>query len=352
MIITAKIIILPLLAALITFFMMPFVRKLSVKVGAVAIPGGRRTHKSVVPLSGGVAIFLGFLIAILFFNSASSEILGFLIGGAVITGVGLIDDIFELPPIAKLFGQIVAALIVIASGVRVDFVGNLGNGNDGLYYLGFLSLPFTFFWIVGLTNAINFLDGLDGLAGGVSGIAAWTLGVVALLSGRYDAAVLCFTLGAAAFAFLPHNFTNHPKRKIFMGDAGSGFLGYSLAVLSILGMTKVAAAFSMLVPIMVLAIPIFDTCFAIGRRLIAGRSPFTADRLHLHHRILDRGLSNSQTTFLIYGATIVLGAVAIISMGLDDRSVIFLFLAAAVAFVIFLWRIGIIHFKHLKKTDN
>ena len=342
MTITAKIFILPILAALITFFAMPIVRKLSLKFGAVAVPGGRRIHTGIVPLSGGVAIFFGFLIAILFFNNTSPEILGFLIAATVITCVGLIDDIFELPPIAKFFGQILATLIVISAGVQIKFIGNIGSGNDGLYFLGFLSLPITFIWIISLTNAINFLDGLDGLAGGVSGIAAWTLGVVALISGRYDAAVLSFTLGAAAFAFLPHNFTNHPKHKIFMGDAGSGFLGFSLAVLSIMGMTKVAAAFSMLVPIMVLAIPIFDTGFAIVRRLLSGKSPFEADRLHLHHRIMDKGLSHRQTTFTIYGVTLVFSIIAIFSMKMDDRSVLIVFLTTLVVFVLFLWRLGLI----------
>ena len=351
MIITAKIFILPILAALITYITMPFIRKLSMKVGAVAVPGGRRTHTNVVPLSGGVAIFFGFLIAILFFNNASPEILGFLIGAAVITGVGLIDDIFELPPIAKFFGQILATLIVISAGVQIEFIGNMGSGNDGLYFLGFLSLPITFIWIIGLTNAINFLDGLDGLAGGLSAIAAWTLGIVALLSGRYDAAVLSFTLGAAAFAFLPHNFTNHPNKKIFMGDAGSGFLGFSLAVLSIMGMVKVAAAFTMLVPIMILAIPIFDTAFAIIRRLLAGKSPFEADRLHLHHRILEKGLSHRQTTCVIYGVTILLSFIAIFSMKMDEKIVPFVFMGTILVFIIFLWKLGLIKIQHKQPKE-
>lgn len=342
MIITPKLFILPILAALITYITMPLVRRLSVRVGAVANPGGRRHHKNVIPLSGGVAIFIGFMIGVLFLNNTSNEVIGLLIGASIITGVGLIDDIFELPPIAKFFGQIIATLVVISAGVRVEFIGNLGNGNDGLYYLGFLSLPFTFFWIIGMTNAINFLDGLDGLAGGVSSIAAATLGVISLITGRYDTAVLCFMLSAAAFAFLPHNFTNHPKRKIFMGDAGSGFLGFSLAVLSVMGIVKMAAAFSMLVPIIILAIPIFDTAFAIIRRLIAGKSPFEADRLHLHHRILDKGLSNNQTTFMIYGITIILSIIAVISMNLDGRSILLIFIATALAFLIFLWKFGLI----------
>lgn len=347
MVITPKIIVLPLLAALITYFCMPIVRKLSLKAGAVAVPGGRRLHKNVVPLSGGVAIFLGFVAAILFFNNDSPLILGFLIGCTIITGMGLLDDMFELPPVVKFFGQILAALVVMIAGLQIQFIGNLGSGNDGLYYLGFLSLPITFLWIIGIINAINFIDGIDGLAGGVSGIAAWTLAIVSLISNRYDVAVLCFTLGAAAFAFLPYNFSDNPNKKIFMGDAGSGLLGYSLAVLSIMGAVKVAAAFSMLVPIMILAIPIFDTCFAVIRRLIAGKSPFSADRLHLHHRIMDKGLSNKQTVGIIYGATIIFGIVAICSMRINDIRIFAVFAVLATAFLLVLWKFGLI--KSVKK---
>jgi len=342
MTITAKIFILPILAALITFIAMPFVRKLSLKAGSVALPGGRHIHKNIVPVGGGIAVFVGFLIAALFLNDSSVEVFGYLIGAAVITAVGMIDDKFDIPPIAKFLGQVLAALIVIAAGVRVGLVGNLGNGNDGIFYLGFLSLPFTFFWIIGLTNAINFIDGIDGLAGGVSGIAACTLGIVSLLSGRYDSAVLCFTLGAAAFAFLPYNFTDNPKRKIFLGDSGSGFLGYSLAVFSIMGTVKIAAVFSMLVPIMVLAIPIFDTGFAIVRRLLAGKSPFAADKLHLHHRLIDKGLSNRQTTYVIYGVTLFFSIIAICFMKLNDISIVIIFLATALAFLFVLWKLGLV----------
>lgn len=342
---TAKLIVLPIIAAVTTFIMMPIVRRLSNKVGAVAVPNERKVHTNIIPSSGGVAIFAGFLVASLFFNNTSPEIIGFLIGGTIITAVGLLDDIFDLPPITKIFGQTLAALIVISAGVRIEFVSNMGNGNDGLYYLGFLSLPFTFFWIVGITNAINFLDGLDGLAGGVTGIASWTLAVVALMSGRTDAAVLAFTLGAAAFAFLPYNFSNSPRRKIFMGDAGSNFLGYSLAVLSILGMVKVAAAFSMLIPILVLAVPIFDTIFAIVRRLISGKSPFEADRLHLHHRIINKGASQRQTTLIIYGVSLILGVISIISTKLDSGIVPVVFAMTVIVFVLLLWKLGLVKIK-------
>ncbi len=346
--ITPKLFILPLFAAVVTMILLPIVRRLSQKVGAMALPNERKQHGFAVPQSGGVAIFFGFLIAILFFNRTSPEVLGFLLGGTVITGIGLLDDIFDLPPITKFFGQILAALIVIYSGVRIEFVGNPADG--GLINLGFLSLPFTFIWIVGVANAINFLDGLDGLAAGVSGISAWTLGMVALLSGRYDAAVLAFTIGAAAFAFLPTNFSQNCNRKMFMGDAGSNFLGYSLAVVSIMGMVKVAAAFSMLLPMLVLAIPIFDTGFAIVRRLLSGKSPFEPDSAHLHHRIMHKGFSHKQTAFIIYGVNIILGVIAILSTHMTNPQAVTTFAITAGILFAIAWRLGLIDIKKKAKS--
>lgn len=336
--ITPKLFILPFLAAVVTALLTPFVRNLSHKLGAVAVPSARKIHKIITPSGGGLAIFAGFLIAALFFNRTTPEIIGFLIGGTVITGIGLLDDIFDLPPATKFFGQILAALIVIYSGVRIEFVANPTGG--GLVNLGFLSLPFTFIWIVGIANAINFIDGLDGLAAGVSGISAVTLGVVALLTGRYDAGVLAFTLAAAAFAFIPFNFSE--KKKIFMGDSGSNFLGYSLAVISILGMVKVAAVFSMLIPMLILAIPIFDTAFAIIRRLLAGKSPFEPDSLHLHHRIMNKGFTHKQTTLIIYVVNIILGVIAILSTQMTDGEAIYIFCAVAVVLVLSAWIMGLI----------
>jgi len=344
--ITPKLFILPAFAALVTLVVLPIVRRISEKVGALAMPGERKSHTGSVPQSGGVAIFFGFLVATLFFNRTSPEIIGFLLGGTVITGVGLLDDIFDLPPITKFFGQILAALIVIYSGVRIEFVANPTGG--GLVNLGFLSLPFTFLWIVGVANAINFLDGLDGLAAGVSGISAWTLGVVALLTGRYDAAVLAFTLGAAAFAFLPTNFSDSHDRKMFMGDAGSNFLGYSLAVVSIMGMVKVAAAFSMLLPMLVLAIPIFDTGFAIIRRVLSGKSPFEPDSAHLHHRIMHRGFTHKQTACIIYGVNMILGVIAIASTRMTGPQAVGTFLATAIVLFAIAWKLGLIAVKKKK----
>jgi UDP-GlcNAc:undecaprenyl-phosphate GlcNAc-1-phosphate transferase len=340
--ITPKLFILTALAFFGTLILTPIVRRLSTKIGAIDRPNQRKVHLTDIPSSGGVAIFFAFLFATLFFNRASHEILGFLIGGTVITGIGLLDDIFDLPPITKFIGQVLAALIVINSGIRVEFLTN--PTNQYVFNLGFLSLPFTFFWIVGIANAINFIDGLDGLAAGVSGISAVTLGIVALMSGRYDAGVLAFILAGSSLAFLPHNFREDGK-KIFMGDSGSNFLGYSLAVLSIMGIVKVAALFSMLVPMLILAVPIFDTGFAIIRRLIQGKSPFEPDNRHLHHRITELGYTHRQTVFIIFGINILLGTFAVISTLVARTTAIGILLACALILLAGAWKLGIIQIK-------
>lgn len=337
--ITAKLIILPLTAAIVTLLLTPTVRRLTTRYGAIDLPSKRKIHKEAIPSSGGLAIFFGFLFAALFLNRPTPEILGFLIGANIITAIGLLDDIFDFPPATKFFGQILAALVVINAGVRVEFITDIINNHGTTFSLGFLSLPFTFFWIIGITNAINFIDGLDGLAAGVSGIAAWTLGIIALASGRYDAAVLAFTLGAASFAFLPYNFSK--KMKIFMGDSGSNFLGFSLAVVSIMGMVKVAAAFTMLLPIVILAVPIFDTLFAIVRRILAGKSPFEPDISHLHHRISGLGFSHRQTALIIYAISIVLSGIAVLSLSLSQKYSAILLISAGVTLVAAAWILGL-----------
>jgi len=342
--ITPKLIILPLIAAFGTLALTPFIRQFSKKVGAIEEGDNeRRVHKGSIPVSGGIAILLSFLVAVLFFNRTSPEILGFIIGGMVIAGVGLLDDIFEVPASFKLLGQFLAAFIAIYSGIRIDFVSSLGGG---IFNLGFLALPLTFFWIIGATNAINFMDGLDGLASGVSGIAATTLGIVALLNGRYDAAVLAFILAAATFAFLPYVFSE--KMKIFLGDAGAYFLGYSLGILAIIGMVKTAALFSMLIPIIVLAIPIFDTAFAIIRRLIQRKSLFQPDAGHLHHRLSNLGFTHRQTVYIIYLTSIILSCFAILSTMLTLEYSIAILLGSILLLVVSSWKIGLIRVK----TEN
>lgn len=344
---TPKIIILPLIALFGTLILTPIIRQFSKKVGAVEEgDSGRRVHKGVIPVSGGIAILISFIFAILFFNRVSQEMLGFIIGGLVIAGVGLIDDIFEIPASLKLIGQFLAAFIAIASGIRIGFVTNPAEGN--LLNLGFLSLPFTFFWIVGAANAINFIDGLDGLASGVSAISATTLGIVALLNGRVDAAILAFTLAAATLSFLPYVFSQ--KMKILLGDAGALFLGYSLAILSIIGVVKTAAVFSLLIPILILAIPIFDTAFAIIRRVIQKKALWAPDAGHLHHRISNLGFSHRQTVYIIYLANIILSLVAILSSLLPLEYAAFALAFAVLVLVLGSWKLGLIKIRLEKEV--
>lgn len=349
--INLKIFILPICAAVITIITIPLARKFSIKIGNVDKPKQdvRKLHSFDIPLGAGIAIFLGFLIATLLSGSLSSEIVSLLIAGLLLIIIGVVDELYDISSFARILGQVVAAIIVISAGVRVDVIGNFGNGNDGLFFLKSLSIPFTLCWIVGVTNAIRILDGIDGLCAGVTGIAAWTLGIVALITGRTEASILSFILGAVAFAYLPYNFSKNPKYKTFMAESGSSFLGFTLAVVSILGSVKTAAAFSMLVPIIALIYPLFDTIFAITRRLIAKKSPFQADGMHLHHRLLNMGLSHKQATFIFYLASIILGILAVLSTKMSGVSVIFVFFATLIIFILILIKFGLVNPKIKRK---
>lgn len=313
-----KIILLPLLAGIITLAVTPFVRNLNIKLGAVDIPNYRKKHVNATPSSGGVAIIIGFFTIAIFLllSGFNSKFIGLLIGAAFIALVGFIDDIKHLPVSSKFLAQIIAAILVVTAGVKIEFISNLSS--VGIFDLGSLAIPVTILWIVAVTNAINLIDGLDGLAAGVAGISAFTMGIVFMIVGQQDLAILAFTLGAVSIAFLPYNFSN--KKKIFMGDSGSYFLGFSLAVLSVMGTAKVATAFSLLVPILVLAVPILDTAHVILKRL-RNKKPITeADREHLHHKLVDiAGMGQREAVFFIYTLTVILSAVAVVSAGLSAK---------------------------------
>lgn len=339
------------IAFAVTAAIMPLIRKLSIKIGNIDVPrvDARKLTKVAIPNGAGAAIFLGFLVATLLLGDFSSEITGLLIAGALLVVVGLIDELYDVSSKVQLLAQFVAAIIVIVAGVRIDFIGNFGSGNDGLFFLEWMSIPVTLIWIVGVTNAIRVLDGIDGLCAGVAGISAWTMGIVALMTGRTDPAVLSFVLGAVAFAYLPYNFSKNPNRKIFMAESGSSFLGFALAVVGIMGSVKTAATFSIIVPIIALIYPIFDIMFAFGRRIAAGKNPFEADGLHLHHRLLGKGLSHRQAACVFYAASIALGALAILSTKIDGQSVIYLFVGTLVVFMVLLWKFKLISFGKKKK---
>ncbi|HWP95240.1 MAG TPA: MraY family glycosyltransferase [Syntrophomonadaceae bacterium] len=295
-----------IIAFAISFICVPQAIRLAYKVGAVDKPDERKVHSGSMPRLGGLAIFSAFIISLLCFAHPSRPILGLALGSSVIFAVGALDDIYQLSPWVKLIGQSLAAALAMFSGITVQFVTNPFDGPLGL---GYLSLPLTFLWIVGVTNAINLIDGLDGLAAGVSGIAACTMGVVALIMHQSGIALVAFILVAAIAGFVPYNF--HPART-FMGDGGSNFLGFCLSCLAILGTAKSAAVISLFVPIVILGIPIFDTLFAIIRRIHNKAPILMPDKDHLHHRLMALGMSHRRSVVTIYGISGFFAMVAVV----------------------------------------
>ncbi|WP_299515572.1 glycosyltransferase family 4 protein [uncultured Rummeliibacillus sp.] len=283
----------------------PLVKRLAFRIGAVDKPNYRKVHDHVMPRLGGLAIFLAFLIGIVVAQPMDKSMIAILIGGFVIIVTGVLDDMLEISPKAKLIGQTVAAAIVIFfGGVEIDFI-NLPF--DGKLDFGYLSIPLTLIWIIGITNAINLIDGLDGLAAGVSTIALITLAAMAFIMGNVFVLVMALILAASTCGFLFYNF--HPA-KIFMGDTGALFLGFMISVLALLGFKNVTFV-SLVVPIVMLGVPISDTFFAIVRRLLNKQPPFSPDKSHLHHRLMSIGFTHRQTVLLIYGIAAMFGLAAI-----------------------------------------
>ncbi|KEO78627.1 MraY family glycosyltransferase [Paenibacillus polymyxa] len=296
----------------------PLVKKFAVKVGAVDVPNARKVHTRIMPRLGGLGIFLAFLLSLLAVlpfvpdGMLSSRdinfIAAFLIGGTLITLIGALDDRFDLNAKLKFLAQIaVACMVVFAFDIRVDFV-NVPFQDAYSSLESWISIPLTIFWIVGVTNAINLIDGLDGLAAGVSGIAIGTIFVMSMLMGNYMVAMLCLVLLGSIIGFLFFNF--HPA-KIFMGDTGSLFLGFCLAMLSMLGFKQIAIV-SFITPLIIIGVPLSDTFFAIIRRKLQKKPIFSPDKGHLHHCLRELGFSHRQTVLIIYGIAAFFGVLAVI----------------------------------------
>ncbi|RFB11049.1 undecaprenyl/decaprenyl-phosphate alpha-N-acetylglucosaminyl 1-phosphate transferase [Bacillus sp. HNG] len=284
----------------------PFVIKLAIKIGATDQPNQRKVHQKVMPRLGGLAIFISFVIGFLILQPESEYKWPILIGSFIIIITGILDDLFELSAKWKLFGQILAAFVVIFNGVDLEMV-NLPFG-AGQLELGYLTIPLTIIWIVGITNAINLIDGLDGLAAGVSSIALMTLSGMAIIKGDVFVVSIGVLLLFSTLGFLIYNF--HPA-KIFMGDTGALFLGYMIAVLSLLGFKNVTLI-SFIVPVIILGVPISDTFFAIIRRIV-NKQPLSApDKSHLHHCLLRLGYSHRKTVLMIYGMSAIFGLAAVV----------------------------------------
>ncbi len=306
------VILLPLVVALvISFLSTPIVKSFAYKLGAIDVPKDeRRMHKVPIPRMGGLAIFLGFIISVLLFVEVDDQMKGILLGSVIIVVMGIIDDITPLRASLKFVIQILAALIPVYYGVQITCISNPNLFSDNPYWnFGWLSIPITVIWIVGLTNAVNLIDGLDGLAIGVSSISALTMLAIAILVAEPQVAVIMAALVGACIGFMPYNMN---PAKIFMGDTGSTFLGYILACITIQGLFKFYAVISFVVPFLILGLPIFDTMFAIIRRISHGQNPMAPDRSHVHHRLIDMGLNQKQAVAVLYVISAILGLSAVV----------------------------------------
>ena len=308
-----------IMAAVVSLLMTPIARKLAFKIGAIDVPkDDRRVHNKPIPRMGGLAIYLGVVVSVLWMVPVDKRIIGMLVGGTIIAIMGIFDDRNPLSAKTKLAVQIVCAIVLVGCGMRIGKF-NIPFTNGGEIYFGLLSIPVTIFWIVGITNTVNLIDGLDGLAAGVSMIAAISLSYVAHVNdliqmpalvtanGGSHAAMMTLAIAGACLGFLPYNFN---PAKIFMGDTGSLFLGYMLAAISIYGAIKGATALATLVPVLALGIPIFDTTFAIMRRALNGRPIMEPDKGHLHHRLLSTGMGQKKTVLTLYTISATLGVSA------------------------------------------
>ncbi|MEH2374127.1 MraY family glycosyltransferase [Nostoc sp.] len=306
-----------LLAWVVTWRLIPTVRKFALRVGWADQPNARRLNREPLPNAGGLAIYAGVIAALVLasllrpieLQNVLAQVLTILLGGSILVLVGFIDDQFGLPPSVRLWAQIVTALLLVANGISVQVM--FGTPIDSL-----LSMSLTVLWVVGITNAINLMDGMDGLAGGISFITAMSLlAVAAQFNNRAAAILVLAALAGAALGFLRHNF--HPSR-IIMGDAGAYFFGYVLAATSILGRLQQNTVYALIPTVLFLLLPVLDTTQVFVRRLLAGNNPLsTPGKDHLHHRLLAWGLSQRNAAFTLWSITLVFNLLAMRIQGMS-----------------------------------
>ncbi len=325
-------------ALLTSFLSVPFVKNIAIKAKAIDVPkDGRRMHKTPIPRMGGLSIFYGFVLSILCFTEGfDKDLAAILIGATIIVVLGIVDDIKALPALPKLLVQIISAIIPVAAGTRINFVSipfsNAADAATNIPINTIISCIVSVLWIVAVTNAVNLIDGLDGLAAGVSTIASASILFIALIDGTspFDVILIPVCLVGACLGFLPYNLN---PAKIFMGDTGATFLGYIMAVMSIKGLFKSYTVITFIAPVLILGLPLFDTSFAIIRRIIRRQPIMQADRGHLHHRLIDMGFNQKQTVSVLYTISALLGLSAIIMEGYKP-SVGILLLISVFAFVL------------------
>ena len=290
----------------------PLAKRISIKLGAIDYPKKRGLHSVPIPRMGGLSIFFGFLTAMLILipfipDFRTLQFGGFIVGAIIIVLLGMYDDVKNLRASVKFSVQLLAALIVVFTGTRIEMI--MWPMQIYPAFVEAISIPFTLIWILGVTNAVNLIDGVDGLAAGVSSICSTFLMILCILTGSPMAIVFSASLAGSSLGFLPRNFN---PAEIYMGDTGSTFLGYVLAVSSVMSLFKTYTLLAILIAILVVAFPILDTAFAMFRRWRNHVPIMTADRGHLHHRLIDRGYSQKTTVIILYVLSAFAGLLAVL----------------------------------------
>ena len=307
----------------------PFIKKVAKTINAIDVPRPRHVHNKPTPKLGGLAIFLGFLVGYMFFGTHSIVMNSVLIGSFIIILLGIIDDIYELEPLPQFLGQLLASCVVVFyGGLLIKDISAFG------LFIEFnaFAYPLTILFVIGCINCINLIDGLDGLSGGISSIYYLTVGIIAIIKAKTGLDfVFSFTMLGATLGFLVYNF--YPA-SIFAGDCGSNFMGFMIAIIALLGFKNVTMT-SFIIPILILAIPILDTLFAIVRRFIKGESPFKGDKLHLHHQLLNRNFSVKQAVLTIYAVDILFAAASILYI-LKDGLIVYIIYGILLLLVLFI----------------
>ena len=296
------------IAFIVSYILTPYMARVGKKQNMVDMPGHRKIHEEAIPNLGGIVIFFGFLLSLLFVIQIEGQVKALLIGGVIILLLGVVDDIANLSPKHKFLIQIIPALIVII--YNSDLINSfIVNQLKSLDLLSYLLYPILIFWIVGITNSINLIDGLDGLACGVSLIALVAFLILGLRQNLETLSLISIALAGSILAFLRFNF--YPA-KMFLGDSGSTFAGFMLASVGALWVLNSGNVFFILIPIIILALPIFDTLFAIWRRYRSHHPIFQADKGHLHHRLLARGIAHKNVVFILWGISAICSVIALI----------------------------------------
>ena len=330
----------------------PYIKKIAIHINALDIPDARKVHTKPIPRLGGLGIFIGFLLGYIIFGQNTIQMNSILIGSFIIVLTGIIDDIKPISAKDKLFGQILASSVIV-------FYGNILLNNLTIFGLdinfGIFAYPITILFIVACTNIINLIDGLDGLSGGISSIFYLSTIIICFFQNRFWELelVLSLIMLGSTLGFLIHNF--YPA-KIFAGDSGSLFMGFSIAVISLLGF-KTTAITSVFIPLMILAIPILDTLFAIIRRLLKHQKISTPDKQHLHHQLLSLNFSHRNTVLIIYGINILFAVASILYTLKDSKSVFIgriIYVLLMIVVLIFVFKTDIITTKKisLKKSKK